>query len=241
MTTTRTLLSAGILALAAERRQMVDAQFIFDLEAVDQDFLTTAPWVITSSTDLPISVDDCWNIITDDCALPLWFPEVTNVKYTNEPGRVGTMRTIVFDGGCLNNLITLGKVDLEEEFDVWEDTGPRRRFSFYFAGVSKPPFYLWEGGREEYKCEESTTTTNAASATSSTSSSRQIITNTTQTTTTSRFTYTVALAPGFVAKSAESIVLPRVTKIFAEDVPRRLLESIANKDLPRTTPCPDDC
>lgn len=148
----RSLPASIVLVLVLLSPMATKAQCFFDIDFVEQDFLETAPWIFQTSTVIPISVEDCWDIITDDDALPFWFPELTDVENEDEPG-VNNKRTVVFDD-CVLNLLSFGAVGLEEVFDVWEDTGDVRRYQFYYSGATRPNFYSWKGAREKFACQK---------------------------------------------------------------------------------------
>ena len=186
-------------------------------EFAPESFLQTAPWIFGGQpTELPISVQDCWNIITDTDALPFWFPEVTNVRYTLEPSLdngMGVLGRRVVDFNPINtNLILylaqLGPIEIDEIIDIWEPDGEdQRRFSFYFVETDRPVFLSFKQVREEFRCEAVTETR-------------------------STFTYTVAVAPGLVTALAGFVVKPAFRDIFQRLVPARLLESVEAGTLP---------
>jgi len=188
-------------------------------EFAPESFLQTAPWIFGGQpTELPISIQDCWSIITDTDALPFWFPEVTNVRYTLEPspdnnGMAVVLGRRVVDFNPINtNLILylaqLGPIEIDEIIDIWEPDGEdQRRFSFYFVETDRPVFLSFKQVREEFRCD-------AVTETSST------------------FTYTVAVAPGLVTALVGFVVKPAFRDIFQRLVPARLLQSVEAGTLP---------
>lgn len=100
--------------------------------------INTAPWVFKSEIELELSIDECWDIVTDDKAWQHWHPEVTDIRNAKEPaGGTGNARTVVFQPRFA------GPTLMHEEFDVWEsDDEKLKRYQFWFAG-----------GREEFKVE----------------------------------------------------------------------------------------
>ena len=184
---------------------LLTASTFFDLDEVPPAFLDSgeAPWNFESIVDLPISVEDCWSIITSDDAWQFWHPEVSIVE--GVVNGVGGMRTIEFDD-WLFSLFAFGPVQFEETFDVWKDTGDVREYAFYFSASTRPEWFAYYAGREEFICES----INGGS----------------------RFTRRVAFDPGPVAQSLSLIAVPRLKLIFEVNCPKRLLNSIYRGDLP---------
>jgi len=180
--------------------------FLFETmqDFAPESFLQTAPWIFGGQpTELPISVQDCWDIITDTDTLPFWFPEVTDVRYTIEPSPgVPGRRFVDF------SLAQLVSIEADEIVDIWEPDGEdQRRNSFYFVETNLPVFLSFKQLREEFRCD-------AVTETSST------------------FTYTVAVAPGLVTALAGFVVKPAIRELFQRRVPARLLESVEAGRLP---------
>ena len=183
----------------------------FPLAFAPESFLTTAPWIFKAITELPVSVDDCWNIITDDGAWQFWFPEVTNIRNIVPPG-VGGNRLVDFNLKFTNKVVfilLLGPVTLDEYFDIWEPNGSTRRYSYYIQSTSRPNFMTYTMARNEYVCE--------------TSGSNSV------------FTKTVALEPGILTNALSFITRPAFEELFLILNPRRLLEAIEAGQLPRST------
>lgn len=180
----------------------------YSLDPAPADYLTdSCAWKWSSTTDLPVSVDDCWNIITDNESLQYWYPELTVLEEAN-PGTVGGTRTVQFSD-CIMNALSFGCVRIDELFDVWEDTGDTRRFQFTFTGINRPPCASWTAGREEFKCVSTGATT-------------------------SQFVRSAAFGPGFITTGACVVVQPRLNCIFNTLSPARMLKSIEQGLLPRT-------
>lgn len=187
---------------------------MFPLEVAPLSLLETGTWIIGGEpTVLPISVDDCWDIVTDDGSWEFWFPEVTNIRSDVEiPEGFLFRRLITFDV-CKTNLLLcaglLGSVEIDEYFDVWDQDDDERRASFYFAESSRPTFLFYTQSREEIRCDAINSTA-------------------------SEFRFKAASEPGLLTGLAGFIVKPSLEKIFEELVPMRLLASIEDGTLPRS-------
>lgn len=123
---------------------------LYEIKHAPLDILTEGTWIFHSEVVLPVSLDDCWDIITDDGAWQFWHPEVTEITNTvGDPGTVGSERTIVYNG-----------IKINEWFDIWEeqDGGDdnRRRYSFFFSAASLPGFLGFKMLREDYTCQRIT-------------------------------------------------------------------------------------
>jgi len=160
--------------------------------------LETGPWIFGGNTvELPISVDKCWSLLTDQEAWPIWFPEISNIRVLDPPEGAVFRRKIDFGGNF----------ELDESFDVWEDTGDSRRMSFYLTATNRPSIVNYKQFREEYKC------------TALTESSTE-------------FTLTVAGKPGFIFWLLGFLLKSPNQTFFGETVPNRLLESVKAGDVP---------
>jgi len=183
---------------------------LFDLPVPPVSHLETATWIIGGEPiDLPVSVQDCWNIAKDDTVKQYWLPFVLNIRNLEPPGLNG--RRLVDVNVCKFNLplclLMFGSIEIDEVFDVWEAEGETRRYSFYFAGLSRPPFMSFRLVREDYLCEAVTETT-------------------------SKLTITVAIDPGILTKLFGFIVESGFRDLFERLAPELLLENIQAGNLP---------
>lgn len=194
--------------LTSSATEEPEDQYFFPIEPAPEDFVNTATWIFDSDLLLPIPLEECWDIITDDGAWEFWHPEVTHITNTEGfPGTIGSKRTIVYKDWLLNTL-SLGAITFEETFDVWEDDGEYRRYSFYFSGATRDESFTWTMAREELICvkvdEQS-----------------------------SRFGRTVAIEPGVGQQTLSFLVRPWMARTFEKLCPKRLLDAIEAGDLPR--------
>lgn len=184
----------------------ISAEDFFDTQAVGLGFTEEAEWDMESATILPVSVKDCWDIITSDEAMDIWCPEFGNVENSGEPG-VGNIRNAVLDDSVLN-ILSLGSVGIEQTFDVWNDEEDNiRSYAYYVSGTTRPGFMSWKAAREQFVCEE-------------------IDDDNTM------LTRTLAIEPGFLTETLEFVVQPRLESIVEEKCPERLLNAIAQGKLP---------
>ena len=173
----------------------------YPIDKAPEELLQNATWIFSSAVLLPVSIDECWDIITDDDAWQYWHPEVTKITNTGGvPGSVGSSRTIVYDDWLLN-LFSIGPIKFEEQFDIWEDVGNYRRYSFYFSGATRPECFTWTAAREELVCERWDDSK-------------------------SLFGRTVAIEPGSGQQTLSFVVYPRLKRTFEELCPQRMVESI---------------
>lgn len=206
------------LTLAFFPAVVVEALFFFDtsLEFPPESFLEDAPWIFAATTDLPVSVDDCWTIMTDDEGLQFWFPELTIVQNLDPPGQRGYRRVVRIDLSGQDDLVIsflsllspAGGIEFEETFDVWDPDGNERRSSFFVTKIGLPTFLLATRVREEQRCEFVTDSSSA-------------------------FTQTLAMEPGWFASLIGFLTKPIYQELVEERIPGLLLEAIANGNLPR--------
>lgn len=187
---------------------------MFKYNRITESELETVPWVFKSEVELDISLQECWNILTDDAiAAKTWFPETTDYTYSKKPG-LGATRTVVFRHWLFNILLG-GPATIAEEFDVWEDKGTdMKRFQFWFTAASRPQFLTYKRAREEFKVEAISDTK-------------------------CKFIRTVGMEPAFATRFLLGwMVYPTLRSIFTVKCPNRLAQAVENKILPqkKTTP-----
>ena len=189
---------------------VANAIYFFSVAPVSTNFLETAEWIFESNVTLPLTLDQCWDILTDDGAWEYWHPEVRSIENTvGTPGTVGSERTIVF-GDWVIGLLVGGPFRIQEVFDSWENdaSSDTRRYSMYYKGVTRPNAFTYSRGKEEFVCQRISDSE-------------------------TRFTRTVALDPGFLANMLSFIAYARLENVFEVLCPERLLESIEAGRLPR--------
>ena len=199
-----------MLPVAAVAAVSLFPKLRFKLDFVDESFLSSARWQWNIVTELPVSMEDCWSIQTDNGAYKYWFPEIV---VREERGTFGTndgFRIVDF-GDRLVGLFLAGSLRIEEAVDIYEDVdSTRRRLSFYFSRTSRPNFLTFKRAREEYICEAVDGEANK-----------------------SIFIWNIGFDPGFITRALFFVSKRRFDKIFAQKCPKRLLEAIEKGDLPR--------
>ena len=185
---------------------LATADDFFDAQAVGPGFTEDAEWDMECVTPLPVSLEDCWDIITSDQALNMWCPELGGGENLGEPG-VGNVRKVVLDDIVLN-ILSLGSVGIEQTFDVWDDEEDNiRRYSYYVSGTTRPSIMSWKAARENFVCEE-------------VDDDNSVLTR------------TLAIEPGFLTEKLDFVVRPRLEEIVEEKCPERLLNIIKQGMLP---------
>jgi hypothetical protein len=179
---------------------------MFTLLPNTESFLTTAPWIFRSETEIDLPASDVWKIITDDDACALWHPEVTNIVWTDKaPHKQGSERTVLFKD-TLFMILLAGALKIKEHFDVWEEG---TKFQFYFKAMNRPNLLTYNSGREEFKVEAISDKT-------------------------CKFTRIVALEPGFLTRWVLGfIAYPYLKTMFTQTVPESFVKAVADGRLPR--------
>jgi hypothetical protein len=181
---------------------------MFSLDFLTESDLETVPWVFKSELELDISVQECWDIITDNLAYKVWHPEVTDIKNIGPALGKGNSRTIVLRHWFFS-LLLAGPPTITESFDVWEDSdSDMKRRQCWFSSSSRPKFMTYKRAREEFKVE-------AISENKC------------------KFTRTVGMDPAFMTRyGLGCLVYPILRKLFTVECPERLADAIQNKVLP---------
>jgi len=175
---------------------------MFKYQFLPESDLEKVPWVFKGELQLDMSVEDCWDIITNDFAYEVWHPEITNMK-NNGPTGLGNSRTVVL------RLLPAGPSSrITGKFDVWEDgDNDMKRMQCWCTASSRPQFLAYKRAREEYKVEAI--------------SGNKCI-----------FTRTVAMDPAFLTRYGLGwAIYPMLRKTFTVKCPTRLVDAIKNKIL----------
>jgi hypothetical protein len=127
----------------------VNAALRFPRQMAPVSFLQEAPWIAQGWTELPISVEACWDILLNDASLAHHFSGVTVLEHQRGTSiALGAERSVRLDG----------LVMVYERFDVFEDDDNERCFSFCFIAATVPNFVCVSQAREECRCEASAET-----------------------------------------------------------------------------------
>ena len=179
---------------------------IFNLDFADEDFLDTGTWRWEIETELPVSIAACWDIVSTKESFNVWYPEVTNIEVFGTPGVDGGERFNFHD--WVLNLGTFGSPRFEQLVDrfEFESTEVRTR-SKWVSRSSHPRILTFTKWREQFVCEALNSTTTL-------------------------LTRRAATDPGLFPRLIGFITRPRLTLIYEELCPARMLEGIANGDLP---------
>ena len=77
------------------------------LPFVPESFLQTAPWIFGGKPiALPVSVEDCFDILADDGSWELWFPEVQNIQNLSPPSTEGYRRVVNFNAKATDFILS---------------------------------------------------------------------------------------------------------------------------------------
>jgi hypothetical protein len=174
---------------------------------VEEDFVNSADFIFKAETDLDVSVEDCFDIVSKPQSYEFWHDEVTNLEIEEQPGPNGTGK-IQFDfSDRVLNIVMFGPIGFRGEYDVWEPDGDTRRVGFWVPEMRVPTWYSYTAVRDEYICKE--------------------ITNTT-----SKLTRTLGADAGFFARWNPWVARRRMRRIVEEFCPERLVQAIKDGELP---------
>ncbi|MCU1657884.1 MAG: Polyketide cyclase / dehydrase and lipid transport, partial [Pseudonocardiales bacterium] len=99
----------------------------YPLEAADETFFDTAPYVYRYPVELPVAPERVWASLTSDRALAAWGFGLHSLDWTSpRPFGVGTTRSVVLPGRT---------IAIHERFFRWEEG---RRKSFHGTETNRP-------------------------------------------------------------------------------------------------------
>ena len=178
----------------------------FNLKFADEDFLNKGTWKWRIETELPVSIAGCWDIVTTEESFAIWFPEVRDLEVFGTPGVDGGERFNFHDFWL--NLWTFGSPRFEQLVDRFEgDSSDVRTRSKWIARSSRPTCITFTKWREQFVC-------------------KAIDANTTL------LTRRAATDPGIFSRLLVGVIKTRLTTIYEDSCPRRMLEGIAKGKLP---------
>ena len=101
----------------------------YRLEAVDERFFASAPYVYSFPVELDVAPVRVWQALTSDESLAAWQLGVRSLRWlTPRPFGFGTRREVV---------LPLSAMTIREEFFRWDEG---KRYSFYVYEANRPLF-----------------------------------------------------------------------------------------------------